>query len=335
MEKELKEKYIKLYELTLELYELSPWNYLWDNEILCYVPLKKNKLYYASILGKGGIFKGIVIIDDDNINRYLEIMKDNFNPIHLLSYQNGYMINFIEPKDLRADEKIIPNELGVKFKDIAFTFKEYKIGYFPYELQNENIDLIIDLLSNYISLIKHIKNKEIVPQENHMILRMEEEKNKYKNACVDFMVPEKNYQEIKIDESIIEEFKKLKKSSNIYEIDFMNYLALTVGSNYIEKINSYKLPRFFALSNFKISKMIKFDIEKSTKFDNDIDYYKDVLSDLINYILDTGYLPKTIYVRDIYTKSLLKSLEDDCGIEIKIEKLNVIDSFIKLMMQNK
>ena len=38
----IKEKWINLYELADELYELKPWDYSYDDKLLCYTDIRYN-----------------------------------------------------------------------------------------------------------------------------------------------------------------------------------------------------------------------------------------------------------------------------------------------------
>jgi len=48
------EQWNKLYEVTINIKKLEPWNYLWDIDIITIILPEYEEPFYCSVMGKNG-----------------------------------------------------------------------------------------------------------------------------------------------------------------------------------------------------------------------------------------------------------------------------------------
>lgn len=329
MDKIIKEKWLNLYENIDYIYDLAPWNYLNDNNLITIVDKNTSKLYYLFTLGKGGISRGLIIISEDNILDYLNIFENNFQPLQLINYQSGYMITYPNKNNVDQLDKLVPEKLGISFKDEWISIREYKKGYLPGLIKEYDIDLLVSLLDNYISIFKHIKNNEInIPDNDKMISRYYSKELKgYNNVVIERIFPEYNIDKIDIDYSKI---KGLKQRNKEYEIELFNYFPISIADNY--ENNNYKLNYYIAISDRLNRKILEFNLINNTDYTN---YLQFSINKLLDFFISNG-IPKKVYVRDEYTKIIIKSLLADYDVEIiKNSNLYLIDSYLEMVVKKK
>lgn len=327
MEKINKNKWMNLYNLADEIYDLSLWNHLSDTEIISYVDRKTQKLYYLFVLGKGGMCKGFVIIHEDDILQYLNILENGFQPLQLLNYQTGFMITYPNKNTIEADDKIIPEKLGIGFKDEWIVFKYYEKGYLPSNLDEEKVDILTSLLENYLGIFKHVVNRDFeLPLKDDMMLTRyySDDLKGYNNVIIPKMYPDFSYEKKEFSNELINNISKLKKRPKEYEIEFLNYLPISIGDNY--KDGKYKLNLYMAIADRLERKMIDFKVIES-------DDYMVNLEAIIKYFKE-NLLPNKIYVRDNLSREILLDLLYEYNIEIEVKpNLYIIDGYLSMALK--
>ncbi|MBR4496271.1 MAG: hypothetical protein IKP12_03975 [Acholeplasmatales bacterium] len=332
MIKEDKEEWINLYTIADEAYEYAPWNYIKETEFLAFIDDKED-IWYASILGNNKKFYGIIFINNNNINKYLEIYENNYSAIQAFNYQIGLMVSFVNKKDLKDDELHLLKELGISFNDMAIKFQKFEKGYLPHLLNLEDVKKFSYILNNFMVIFKHLKNKKVLPpKKGEMLARFYSSNDlNYHTANVDFYKPEEKYDIISMDSYDLD-FSSCKKKDIDIEFDFINYLPVAIGTNYSS--GKYKLNKYYAFADSTNNQLIKIDIVDDNSFENENEYNKAMVNKLIEFI-KTNYIPRSIIVRDNYSYNLLKEFKDKANISVKIDKIRVIDVFIDSFMKGK
>ena len=325
----IKEKWINLYELADELYELKPWDYSYDDKLLCYTDIRYNIISYASAMGKNGKLKGLFIFNENEINNYLFMIKNKISVYQLLNYQEGYFISYVNKKELKADEKIIPSKYNIAFNDIAICFHKYKKGYFPMQLNENDLDILLKLLPQYLYLLRHLNNNTLSfsNDNNKMITRFYDESLKgYKNTEIELILPEQYYEKFKIEDENIKRLYNMKKSQIEVEVEFTNYLPISSGDSY--ENDTYKIPRYFIVSDRINKKVLAFDIEADSNNFKDNEYYKNSINKLIDLFERIG-IPRKIIVRDNYIKNIITDLNLITELELN-PSLEVSDRYFEM-----
>ncbi len=330
MTEEERKIWLNLIEISDIAYDYAPWQYVKENQFLAFIN-DKNEMWYASVLGSHNQFHGIIFIQDKDINKYLEIYKNNFSAIQTYNYQIGYMISFIKAKELKDDELNLYRQIGIKFNDIAFRFQKFEKGYLPHLLNNDEASVLFYLLNNFIMIFNHLERKTVLPPEDgEMLTRFYSIKDhNYQTANIKFFTNEEKYDIIPLDSFDISDVKGRPIE---LEFDFTNYLPIAIGTNYED--GKYRLNKYFALADSIKNKMINIEVIDDSKFENEMEYNKEMINKLIQFIKN-NYIPKRIIVRDNYAYNLLKEFERISGIEVRIDKIRVIDVFVDSFMKGK
>ncbi len=324
-----KKAWLELYNLADEAYEYSPWEYVKEDMFLSFID-ENDKMWYASVLGNNKKFYGILFIEEKDINRYLNIYKNNYSNIQTFNYQVGLMVSFVDKKNLKDDELHLLKELGINFSKIAIKFQKFERGYMPYMIKFFDVLNFSYLFKNFMVIFKHLKNKNILlPNDGEMLSRFYlKDENLYKTANIKFFKKEEIY-----DKVLVDDFKLISKSKPIdIEFEFINYLPIAIGNNYED--GKYKLDKFFAIADASNNKMLKIEIIDTSKYKNELEYNKDAINKLIEFI-NNNFIPRRIIVRDLYSYNLLKDFERISKIELKIDKIRVIDIFIDSFLKGK
>ena len=329
MTKEDKELWLDLYSYADLAYDLKPWEYVSETNLLSFID-DKNDIWYASVLGNAKKFYGIIFIHGKDINKYLEIYNNNYSFIQSFNYQIGLMISYVNKKDLQDDELHHLKELGISFNELAIKFKKFESGYLPHMINIEDVEKLSYLLNNFMVIFKHLENKEVLPpKDNEMLTRYYSIPDKaYNTANIEFFKLDDEYRNVSFDE--INLFSK--RNPIELEFDFINYLPIAIGTNY--ENGKYKLNKFFALADATHNKMLKIEIIDSNKYLDEDEYNKAMINNLIDFIND-NFIPKRIIVRDNYTYNLLKDFNKLTNLEVKIDKIRVIDVFIDSFMKGR
>jgi len=332
MTKEDKELWLDLYSLADLAYDLKPWEYVSETNLLSFID-EENDIWYASILGNAKKFYGIIFIHGKDINKYLEIYNNNYSFIQSFNYQIGLMISYVNKKDLKDDELHHLKELGISFNELAIKFQKFERGYLPHMINIKDVEKLSYLLNNFMVIFKHLKNKKVLPpKKGEMLARFYSSNDlNYHTANVDFYKPEEKYDIISMDSYDLD-FSSCKKKDIDIEFDFINYLPVAIGTNYSS--GKYKLNKYYAFADSTNNQLIKIDIVDDNSFENENEYNKAMVNKLIEFI-KTNYVPRSIIVRDNYSYNLLKEFKDKANILVKIDKIRVIDVFIDSFMKGK
>ena len=332
MIKEEKEAWINLYEIADEAYEYAPWEYIEETQFLSFID-EKEDIWYASILGNKKKFYGMIFIKNNDINKYLEIYKNNYSSIQAFNYQVGLMVSFVKKKDLKDDELHLLKEIGISFNDDAIRLQKFEKGYLPHTLNLEDVENFSYILNNFMVIFKHLKNKNVcAPKKGEMLTRyFSKEDMNYHTANVAFYRPEEKYDIINLDLYDLN-FSNCESKNIDIEFDFINYLPIAMGSNY--ENGKYRLNKYYAFADSTNNKMMKIEIVDDKLYDSELDYNKEMINVLISFIKN-NFIPKSIIVRDNYSYNLLKEFEEKANIKVKIDKIRVIDVFIDSFMKGK
>lgn len=328
----INEKWRDLYYLASDAYEYAPWEHIWDTELIGYLNPKNNVMYYCSVLGKASEFTGLLFIHQDYIDRYLYLINNNTHPLMLLNYQECYMISFVDVEKASSEDKIKPRELCISFNEKLISFKKYKIGYLPYLIEDDDVDLLIELFNHFNKVFYHLGNQsfQLPIGKDNMIARFYLEDAKgYKNAIIPLTTPDVIYPEYSFDsiemDNILANSKRRNKE---LEFDFINYFMIPSNENYVN--GKYKLDFYYAIAEYR-DKLLDFEVNTLL--------YKDNLDKCINklkrWILD-NYIPKSIFVRDNYAYNLIKNFCKHLNINLEIKtRLNTIDLFLESVNKKK
>lgn len=321
------EQWKELYEVTIKIKALKPWEYFWDMDIITIILPNLDEPVYCNIMGRGGEFYGIgTYFGFEAIDGFYRISSSDKLPVEQMPrYQNLLMCNFGSRDELIKKQLEIIKELGYKFrgKDNWIYFNSHEPGYTPYILDSEEVVLLTEVFKNLFMAIKaYIENDLKVNFNNgETLLRRYDEKDKlWYNHNAPMLVKQIEYPvPVLQDELLITKLSKEKCNNGKIEIDLL-YLNTPINNKSLERPI---LPKMIVLIDCLSGSIIDYNILEQ----KDDDAYE-IIGCLINYITQLGR-PKTIFVRDYYIQSLLTDLCKKTKVQLKVKNnLDFIDEFI-------
>lgn len=328
----INDKWKELYYLASDAYDLAPWQFIWDTELVGFLNPENNVMYYCSVLGKASKYIGLLFIHQDYIDRYLYLINNNMHPLMLINYQQCFMVSFVDINKADAEDKIKPRELKISFNEKMISFKKYQIGYLPCLLEDGDVDLLISLFNHFNVVFKHLKNNVFnlpIGKDNMIVRYYLVDKKGYKNAIIPLTIPEQTYLKHIVKNPVLDEIiVKSKRRNKELELDFINYFIFPSNENYIDR--KYKLDFYYALAEYH-DKIIDFEINNINLKEN----IERCINKLLNWMLN-NYIPKKICVRDVYTMNILEYTCNYLNIELEINpRLKTIDIFLESVNNKK
>lgn len=318
----------ELYEVTIKIKELKPWEYLWDMDIITLLLPGVDEPFYFSVMGRAGECFSIGVYEGfDDFAGFMRIVESKDIPDHqMFRYQNNLMCYFGDREELTKSELKIIKDLDIKFRgrNEWIYFRSFKTGYYPHTLDQLQLQRLAELLRHlYMSLRAYIEKGVKVDFEkgNSLYRHYDKEEDLWLNYEHPLMLPRYNNLRVEItDELLIERLNKLKINRNTIEIDTL-FLNTKINDKQFDRP---VVPKLCLMADNKTGLML--DQDMLSPEDDDVQCILDMV---INYIFQMGR-PKVIYVRDDIVGSLLVDLCEKTNIDLKIKgKLKAIDSFYK------
>ena len=302
------ELYMEFYSLCDELYEISPWDFLDEKKLLSYVDQKANLLYYAVVIGSKSKLEGFIIFNQNDINSYDYYINNIMPNFMLLNYQSGLLISYLNKDQVSPSDNIIPKKLNITFKDKWISVKKYEKGFLPYVPNLEQFENYLDILNNFIIMLKHLKNNELPKlNDEQMVSRFFElNQNRYHTVIMPKMLPNDRFYRIDLGKKQLKELKKLEQNKLNIEIEFNNYLPILINDNYDD--GKYLLDYFYIICDHDNNKIIDYEIVERNRLKTKEEMIEYSFNKLVEYFKKDGIV-NSIYVRDNEMKELLNVFE--------------------------
>lgn len=324
-----KELWLELYEIAEKIQKLEPWKYLWDMDLLVYLCQPLNEVFYCSVMGHGGMHRGIAIYQGEQINGFFELAKNQIPEYMLLNYQECLMCNFIGRQATLPKNREIIKELGLSFRGRWISFENFEKGYEPSPINIKQVKIMIEALKNFYMMFRAILEQGIKADfRNGEILarHYDKEKQLFLNYPAPLLLPEKHYNTIKTEPEFEKDIIKLPQTEMELEYEFINYIPIKIRDNK-EQDGRYYYPLSRIIAERRSGLVISNDLIDKNEYKSKSDYVLESAELLINYFYKMGR-PKNIYVRDEETKMYLKDILDKAKIKIIIKsKLKAIDEY--------
>ncbi len=326
------EQWNKLYEVTINIKKLEPWNHLWDIDIITIILPEYEEPFYCSVMGKNGqcfaisVYKGF-----EAIHGFFKVVDaKNIPPFQLMRYQDNLTCYFGDREELSSKELKVIKDLGLKFRgrNQWIYYRIFKPNYAPYMLdQDEVIELTYVFQNLFMSLKAMIENNlKINFEEGNSLYRMyDKEQDLWLNFEGPMQIPNRGSMTIVLeDELLIENIKKQKYLKNAVEFDTVFINSVVEDKKFERPI----MPKLIVIADSKTGILLHYNVMLPED-----DEIQQILDFFIDFILDKGK-PKTIYVRDEYMQDLLSDLCKKINTKILIsEELPSIDTFAESIIR--
>ena len=320
--------YLELYDISKKIINLNPFSHFNELDIITILLPHFEEPFYCNITGKNCDDKGIYIYYGFKaINNFLKCVTTKEMPKEqLIRYEENISMCISEEDELLDEELKYKEYSKVLFnnEEKFITFRDIEKGYAPFILEDNEIPILKDILENIYYAIKEYitKIKKIDFQKGNTLFRCYNSKKKeYETYEAELFLGKDIYNNVIINDNSL--IKKLKNSNRIYcdlELDTIFMESMIEDKNFKRPI----ITRLLLLTNHN-----DFNVYFQKLITPKDDEIQEMVSALINFILQYG-VPKLVYVRDEYTKSILFNLCRKLKIKINIrEKLNSIDSIFQ------
>lgn len=313
----------ELYYITDKLKELSPWEYLSELDLITIILPNVEEPYYCSIMGSSGDPFGVAIYKGyQAIQGFFKVARSEKIPeSQLIRYEDCLVVYFGDKNNLFNEEIEVMKKIGKRTKDDNWTFfRSVKKAYAPYMFNKEEVEESTKVIKELVNAIIDYNNLGKIEFElgNTLLRSFNDEKQLWETTTAPIFLGDIVYENVIFnDKEILDMLRDKNRINSNLELDIV-YLESVIED---KKFDKPIIPRLCLLADRDSGYIL--DQEMLTPSNDDI---QEILKSIINYTRVIGR-PKSLYVRDEYTKSVLRHLCKKLDIELKVkEKLIVIDS---------
>lgn len=132
----------RLYAAATAFKDLSPWEWMWDSDMLAVRDPSGNEVGYCVALGRNGEFFGLeVCLGEEGLEGFAQIQSGMIHPedLEVLHTKNCLLTSFEDRKYLDKNDLKIIKRLGLTFrgKDSWPKFRHYEPGLFPWYISED------------------------------------------------------------------------------------------------------------------------------------------------------------------------------------------------------
>lgn len=322
------EQWKELYDITIKIKELKPWNHLWDMDIITVQLPNRNEPCFFSVMGRGGTCFGIsTYVDYDGLNDFYDIAdtEDNGIPIdYLMLEQNTLTCYFCDRDELEEKQYEIIRALGYRFRgnNQWIDFTSYKKGFMPYQLDGEEVVLLTEAYQQlHMALRAYIEQGLQVDFEKGQTLmrHFSQEKDQWLSYGAPLQCPQREYPEIELEDDILK--AKIRKMNILpiqFELDMIYMNQGLTDEEFGRPINPKLLMMMDRENGIAVAQQL---------LKPGMDPVQAVFGICTDFMLQHGKM-RTLFVRNPFIYSVLAETCRECGIDLaQTKELPVVDAF--------
>jgi hypothetical protein len=326
------EQWTRLFEAAKAIKLLAPWNFLWDSDLITIMIPEIEEPIYCSVMGRNGECYAIGIYPGyESIKGFYRLAESYGNAVAIINLfkQNCLMCNFGDREEISPEDRKIYKTLGLKFRgrNEWIYFRSMIPGHYPWHIDAEEAELLIQVLQNLFVACKFLSDKKIkvnfdngesllhsYSQEKKQWLTTVTEKPPNTISTTYFIIE---------DELFIADIKKQKKNKQQIEFDII-YLPTPVQEH--KKERPY-LPRMFIMVGKESGFIFAHHIaspDEATEF---------IAIEIISAYIKKHGRPSHIHVRDEQTSRYIADFCQKIGVKlVEGEGLSTVDMIITEML---
>lgn len=323
------EEWKRLYEVATRIQKLAPWELLWDMDLIgIQVGNEPENTVFYSILGKGGDCYGIAVYEgDDGLNSFLMLTmheRMNLSVEYAMFNQSNLTCYWGNREELSAKQRETIKELGYKYrgKNNWLYFMSYESGYYPYNLDRDEVVRMTEHLENLEMAYASYKKADIhIDFENgkmfSFVFSADKKTWHYGEEPLPFTCY--NFGNLVItDKELLGELRKAPKGTFILEADVRPLGAAVSDKKFDKPAN----PAMSILTEANTGMIISCDMNEP-----DEDAMVNLAEAVIGFILKAG-APKEIRISNIIVQAALEQICETCEIKLRrVSCLKGMDDF--------
>ena len=159
----------QLYDITLKLDKLEPWNDLGDTQLVTIQLKDREEPVFCSVMGKFSGERGIAVFDGmEGLGDFYMILgaEEGDLPAQYLMDEHSSLTCFWgSMMNVPDEQRSVIDELDIRFKTISdwIYFVSYKKGYKPYQLDEDEVALLTETYENLYMVLEAVKDGKLNP----------------------------------------------------------------------------------------------------------------------------------------------------------------------------
>ena len=286
----------QLYDITLKLDKLEPWNYLGDTQLVTIQLKDREEPVFCSVMGKFSGERGIAVFDG----------------------VEGMM-------NVPDEQRKVIDELDIRFKTISdwIYFVSYKKGYKPYQLDEDEVALLIETYENLYMVVEAVRQGELNPeieQAEGIVRRYNTENDTWEMFVKEIPEAEKEFPSVMLEDQELKDELKNQKQIDLEVILDFTYLPVMVEGE--EEGERPKNPLLFMAYDNTDGGVITMDILEGD------DEISRTLGFFISFVQQNGRM-KTIKARNPWIFGALEDICEYCSVDLVYDPVEIMDQVIE------
>lgn len=316
----------QLYTYADEWVQLKPWEVLWSND---FVALEINeKTYYCTIMGKLGDCIGVSIYEGEE--GYADLCSiaheypDQAIAQYMMFEQNCLTFYMGDCEEVPKGQKEIIKKLGLKYRGKGHWpyFLSFVPRFYPYEINDQQASVIVQVFKHLIPLMKAYMNHEVAVDFDNGEILFAHDHHGWKYEAIQRPEEQEKFYVVDLeDQQYLNYLKELPQTQNQYIIDLAYLSGGLVDEAYDRPVSSLVL---LAL-DVDSQQIIKVSMPRPED-----DEIIECISMFCELMQDYGK-PKDIYIRNPRVFSSIISICEECQVEVHVTSLPMMDDIFAQM----
>lgn len=330
VEKEILKKWRKIYSFAQLIAAYDPWELFAEENTFVLVPKGTRNEHYFSFLAESSGQCGIAIYPSGNAYVAAQYRLHGANPKRepLFDLQDAVILLWGNREDVSKENYGLIKSLELKFRGRGawLHFQEYRVGYVPRQVQEQDLDRLLDDLGNLWMMVRAVCEEDLRTNfdNREAVVRFYSEKDElYYTGSFPVNLPRKiSYPEITMQESADLKELRDKRCRGSLALDW-SYLPASYredGENII--------PRLLLAVDTKSGVILDTQLLSPTD-----DPYE-VLFDVISHISWNYAKPATVEICDAEIEGIIADFCKQAGIRLAVKKqIKVITQARKMYLE--
>lgn len=316
----------QLYTYADEWVQLKPWEVLWSND---FVALEINgKTYYCTIMGKLGDCIGVSIYEGEE--GYADLCSiaheypDQAITQYMMFEQNCLTFYMGDREEVPKGQKEIIKKLGLKYRGKGHWpyFLSFVPRFYPYEINDQQASVIVQVFKHLIPLMKAYMNHEVAVDFDNGEILFAHDHHGWKYEAIQRPEEQEKFYVVDLeDQQYLNYLKELPQTQNQYIIDLAYLSGCFVDEAYDRPVSSLVL---LAL-DVDSQQIIKVSMPRPED-----DEIIESISMFCELMQDYGK-PKDIFIRNPRVFSSIISICEECQVEVHVTSLPMMDDIFAQM----
>lgn len=325
------EQWKELYDLTLKITKLKPWQTYWESDLIAIETKRNEEPNFVSIMGKGDRCIGISVYPGiEGYSDYCQIHNGAYTlpPTFIMSDQNCFTCYWGNRSEVDKETYSIIKQLGLKFRGNGnwIYFKTFEKKSFPSLPNYGEVKTMIETYKGLLYTLQHEEYNEEVYKNQEIVYTQKDEDGNWFSYTVPRPEVPNRYSTIAVNEpALIEHFQSLPTSDIELAID-MDYMMLPTQDEGFERpIN----PLAYIVYDLRDNQVLHFDLIHPDQED-----YAIIMNNFLGAIDHFGK-PKHVYARNPYILNWLEYICKTLNIELIQDDLEEIDDIFEMLRMAK